>query len=772
MINFSVRLIFLLSISLSLSAQQESIFSNDKVHEIRFEFAEQNYWSILSRNYDNNQFNVPYMQADVIIDGESVDSIGVRLKGFSSYFTTETDKKSIKIDFNEYVGGKRYQGLRKLNLNNGQGDPAIQRDAISYGLMRKSGISAPRTAYTAVYLNDIYWGLYLIVEQIDKEFLENNFGTRDGHLFKNMQNSELDWQGSSPFSYQTIFELKTDDDPDAWDRFIELHNVINNTNDASFKEEIEKVFDVERYLKVLMIDVALNNWDSYIEHGRNFYLYENANSQQFQWIPWDYNLAMGGTFSGDGGGPGLPDVNECPSIIDGTCPHSPEDFTLQIVMFLDESCCETWSTGCDDLYEEFSPTPIDECLTITNGTCPHPVTDTILQTLFTIAPFCCDLEWDGTCDLIYDDLSSGDGGIDPGPGGNFPIDMSSSEKVLIKRLLAVPEYQENYYKYWCEFLANDFLEEKLFPSIDYAGNLIREDLRNDMNNMWTFEDFEADLDQGTDIIPGLKKFISDRTVMLNEELDLLYTCSNTSEDLLYQDLVINEFCASCDSLSAIADMNGEYDDWIEIYNNTNKTVDLSNAYLSDDREFLTKWRFPLGTTIDADDYLIVWADKDDGQQGLHANFKLEKDGEFISLGFADVILDSLSYASQTTNQSAARIPNGTGNFVTNKPFSFGYNNDDASRIAESELINYAVKTWPNPVSSVLNVKIDGSSLSTIASQELSLTVTSALGERMKTQRIVRDKFEVSLQDLNPGMYIINLIGPKGKVLHSSKAIKL
>ena len=92
------------------------------------------------------------------------------------------------------------------------------------------------------------------------------------------------------------------------------------------------------------------------------------------------------------------------------------------------------------------------------------------------------------------------------------------------------------------------------------------------------------------------------------------------------DLVINEFMA--DNGTVIADQDGEFDDWIELYNKSDNAIPLDGYYLSDDGKDLTKWAFP-DIAIPASDYLIIWTDGDETQSGLHANFKLSKSGEAI-----------------------------------------------------------------------------------------------------------------------------------------------
>ncbi len=138
-------------------------------------------------------------------------------------------------------------------------------------------------------------------------------------------------------------------------------------------------------------------------------------------------------------------------------------------------------------------------------------------------------------------------------------------------------------------------------------------------------------------------------------------------------VVINEFMA-VNSITA-ADQDGEYDDWIELYNLTDEEIDLTGYYLTDSRKNLSKWKFPAGTTITADGYLIVWADTDTLQQGLHTNYKLSSLGERVILLSPEVeILDKVEYDVQTSELAYARVPNGTGDFVW-QAASFGYKND-------------------------------------------------------------------------------------------------
>lgn len=168
-------------------------------------------------------------------------------------------------------------------------------------------------------------------------------------------------------------------------------------------------------------------------------------------------------------------------------------------------------------------------------------------------------------------------------------------------------------------------------------------------------------------------------------------------------LVINEFMAANDSLSGITDPAGQSEDWIELYNNGSLTLNLENFTLSDKPDNPGKWAFPAGATIGVGEYLIIWADEDQSQEGLHANFKLSKDGEFLILSnpFGEV-LDSLTFGPQDTNVAFARRPNGTGNFVK-QGATFGYNNDEVSSAGSRGVDREGLLLSPNPASNTMKI---------------------------------------------------------------------
>ncbi len=674
------------------------------------------------------------------------------------------------------------------------GDPAFQRDLLCYDMMRKAGIRAPRVAHARIYLNDQYWGVYAIVEQIDKTFLLNNFTSGQGDLFKNMGNSELEWLGNSASSYNQIFELKTNETEDNWVDFIEFVDILNNSSNANFETEIEKVFNVDYYLRVLAIDIMTNNWDSYIEHGRNYYIYHEPKSDLFYWIPWDYNLAMGGDLGLDGdpqpiGDPTCDfDLSFGYTQTNTTVVFTPvSDSTLQNVswtfgdgstsveempthefadpisyevcikagVMISGSICE--QEVCRNINLAFNPA---NCESITSGECPYLPSDPIFQQVIAEDDFCCSSGWDNLCQSRYDNIANGISGGGGTPGTQFELLPTNSQKGLIKRIMQVEKYRDRYLDYACEILENNFTFERLEPIIDFQGDKIRTDVHSDPFYIFTDNYFDYDVGNGSfssngASIPPLKTFIQSRIEKLTEELgtDLNYDWPNLTATLDFQAVTINELMAASDSSGTITDPSGAVEDWIELHNNTTDVISLDGYYLTDDPLDLRKWPFPAGTTISAEGYLIVWADHNLSEEGLHANFALSKTGEDVLLVHSDgTVLDQVTFGEQEANLPIARIPNGIGAFVQ-QTHTFNANNEWSTSTTDQELSSFQL--YPNPSQGTINL-VAGSDWEAGESQILIRNMLGQLTNHVIWSNNSQKSLEINLGHLDTGIYLVEV----------------
>jgi len=212
--------------------------------------------------------------------------------------------------------------------------------------------------------------------------------------------------------------------------------------------------------------------------------------------------------------------------------------------------------------------------------------------------------------------------------------------------------------------------------------------------------------------------------------------------------VINEFMASNDA--AQADQDGEFDDWIELYNNSSSAIDLAGYFLSDDGDELMKWPFPDGTTIGSNGYLIIWADDDEEQAGLHATFKLSAAAEAIFLVDADGnIVDEVSYVDQITDTSFGRYPNGLGDFQLMSP-TFNAENMGITSTATVPEVSLRLKAFPNPVDDYFELEIYGSN-----GKNKDVLIYDLNGVLLY-KRTANDRLSVDTSSWPAGMYIVRV----------------
>ncbi len=292
----------------------DNIFANDQIINIELTFHQENFWDSLTTNYETET----YMRADLVLTDEtgtaSFEDVGVRLKGNSSY-GHPGNKKSFKIDFNKYISGQNYDGLKKLNFSNAFKDPAIMREKIFFDICRDAAVPAPRANFANVYFNGTLWGFYSVIEQIDDQFLDWAILDDDGNLFKAGSNfgggpngggdaADLVYYGNDQADYADKYELKSNEDENDWTDLIEFIDFLNNSSDEDFEAEIGNHLELDEYLRSAALDNLFSNLDSYTNSARNYYFYHNLTSEKWEWIKWDANEAFG-TYRG---GPGAGDM--------------------------------------------------------------------------------------------------------------------------------------------------------------------------------------------------------------------------------------------------------------------------------------------------------------------------------------------------------------------------------------------------------------------------------------------------------------------------------
>lgn len=281
-------LITLVSSKLVAEETGELLFDDTRIIEFHFSFSQPDYWQKLL----DSRHTEDYIQGDLHIDGMFVESIGVRLKGQSSW-QIPSNKKSIKIDFDEY-SDQKFDGLDKLNLNNGFGDPTFLREKLFYEHCNAIGLPAPRTNFAVVYINNIYYGLYTIVEEVEKTFLKERFSNNDGNLYKGDPAGDLAYYGEATSDYDDMYSVETNKENHDWTDLITLIKKINLSDAAAFEYEVTSAMSIANFLKYWAALSLFSAYDSYLGSAHNYFLYHDPVSGKFHWIPWDCNESFGG----------------------------------------------------------------------------------------------------------------------------------------------------------------------------------------------------------------------------------------------------------------------------------------------------------------------------------------------------------------------------------------------------------------------------------------------------------------------------------------------
>jgi hypothetical protein len=219
------------------------------------------------------------------------DSIGFRARGNTSL---ASQKKSFKLDFNQFLPNQKFEDLEEMNLNGEHNDVSIMRTFLAQQLLREAGLPAARTSYVRLYINNEYKGLYINVEHLDDEFLDLRFPTEaNGNLWKCFYGADLTWWGTSAQAYQNVYELKTNQDSADYSALIHFVDVLNNTPAAGFACAIQEVFDVELFLRNIALEILMGQWDGYAYNKNNYYLYQREGDGKLVYLSYDLDNTFG-----------------------------------------------------------------------------------------------------------------------------------------------------------------------------------------------------------------------------------------------------------------------------------------------------------------------------------------------------------------------------------------------------------------------------------------------------------------------------------------------
>jgi len=646
----------------------QSFYDMNTVNTIEITFAESNWDYLLDQLVSAG--NEDRLMGSVSINGQVFDSVGVRYKGNSSYRANQV-KNPLNIKLDYIIDDQDIEGYGTLKLANVYNDPSFVREALSYEIARKY-MPASEANYAKVYVNGTQLGLYTSVQDMDKFFMRTHFTSDENARFKgelgnNAQPGQMGgvWEyfGNDSTDYYDLYAAESDF---GWDELVEFLDTLNNHSNY-----VDEVLNIDRHLWFLAFSNMVVNLDGPINNPQNYYLFQD-DAGRFNPIPWDFNESFGIFTMLQSSGPlNTYQLQHLSPFVNITS----SDYPIIKNVLSNDTYYKMYVAHMKTIIEELFSNGWYE----TRALEIQDIIDTYVQAdpnkFYTYSNFIANI--------------------------NSSVGWGPSSKIGITQLM---ETRINYLLNLADF--ED--QQPVFSNVNYTPEQPETN-----SEIW----FSAEVNYGSEVYLAYRSWSSQAFQALemfddgnhNDGAagDNVYGVSLMAESTEMQyyfyaenndaaafmpvhaaneyysmsiasslgNLVINEFMA--DNESTVTDQDGEYDDWIELYNNGTTAILLAGYYLSDDASEPDQWIFP-DTSIAAGGYLIVWADKDEDQEGLHADLKLSKSGETILLSDASLsIVDEISFGEQITDTTYARFPNGTGEFTFMSP-TFGFENDTTS----------------------------------------------------------------------------------------------
>ena len=518
-----------------------TIFNDDSVIEINIEMDEDSWQEML-----DNAASEEYTAANITVNGTTYNNVAIRPKGNSSLSQLVTDdsteRYSFKIKLDKYVDGQTLDGLSKLVLNNNMSDTTSMKEYLSYKLLDSLGIPTPACSYAHITVNGEEWGLYLAVEPIEEEFIERNYGSIDGNLYKpesdnvamgdkdNNENKIMDNNNFSP-SENTTSE---NNNKTTIDNSIDMQNQSNmNNGDSSGQMQMPPDMNTGNSTGEMQAPPDMNNGNPSREMQTPPDMNNGDSTGEMQ-TPPDMNKqstndstnqpqipnGIGGGIGRNSNGANLvwngDDISNYSAIFDNAIfkTTDSDDYTkiLDMIEHLD---------SLDDIESYLD---VDEVL-------KYFAANTFLVNLDSYVSNMNHnyylYENDGIVSILPWDYNLSFAGFQAGSASNainFPIDSpvsdSLEESPLIGKLLEVDEYKDIYHHYLNEIVENFVNNGTLETLITKTDSLISSYIQNDATAFYTYDEYKASLS-------NLINFGYDRATSIAAQLDGSQPSTNT-----------------------------------------------------------------------------------------------------------------------------------------------------------------------------------------------------------------------------------------------------
>lgn len=717
------------------------LYDQSVVTRIDLTFPSANYWTLLTGNY----FSKTYIPATLTVNGSVYDSVGVRLRGNTSYMQGGTFKKSFKIELDNWKSGQDHEGYSTIKLNNMAQDPSMMRE-VFFETQIKRHIPCARTSFVKLYLNNSNWGIYNNVQQLNKDFLEEWFFSNDGTWWRADRptgngggwgdgTAALNYLSPDTTPYKTYYTLKSSSKLQPWDDLVTICEKLNTIPVANLNDSIQDYLDLDRTLWYLASEIAWTDDDSYVMKGKmDYYVHYDLETGRITPVEYDGNSAL--------------ETNVATSW--GVFYHATNiNYPLLNRLLANTDIRQRYLAHFRTIIAQQFDTAQTNALFNTYKTLIDTVVSNDPKKNYTYAQFTSEvnvLKNFVTTRRNY--LNSNAEILEVAPvitdaayyvGGIQYQQPAAGQSVTIRSTVSSTAGIDNVKLFYATAITG-----KRFQSVAMMDDGMHDDLAaGDGVYGGSIPAYSA----GTFVryyVQAASANTAKSVKYLPEGAEhdvFIYTVAPNSSSAA-SDIVINEVMAQ--NLTTVADNAGEFDDWIELYNKGTNAVDISGFYLTDNTLNLDKWTIPAGTIIQPNEYLIVWADEDSSQGPFHANFKLSGTGEVLYLlDTAQTLLDSTSWGQQTVDMGYARMPNGTGSFVIQGP-TFNANNNTVGVNEIEQPVTLSL--YPNPASGTVNIQSKDK-------QELNVIIRNLMGQTI-VELPYSEFITIDVSTYSNGMYLV------------------
>jgi spore coat protein CotH len=280
--------------------------ATDETHEISLVIDDAEYAAMLDTYRSTG--DKEWIEATITIDGATYDDVGIRLKGNSSLRGVSADAEAetlpwlIKLD--KFVDDQRHDGLTDLVIRSNNSATALN-EAVALELLDLAGLASQDAIAVAFSVNGGDAVLRLAIEHPDDSWMDEELEA-NGALYKAESTGDYSYRGDDPDSYDEVFDQEAGEDNADLTPLMAFLEFINNSDDATFADELDEWLDTDAFATYLALQELLDNFDDIDGPGNNSYLFYSTESETFTVVAWDHNLAFGQTPGGPGGPAGVP----------------------------------------------------------------------------------------------------------------------------------------------------------------------------------------------------------------------------------------------------------------------------------------------------------------------------------------------------------------------------------------------------------------------------------------------------------------------------------